>query len=193
MSHKNGSKLSHTKKNKIVTKTKKIQIVEHPRTQNITAYHTWSFFFWQVEVGLTDSQANLADEFTVSVKQRSVEQQYKDLLDLGKDRKDKLEESRKAFSLVREAGELGNWIVEKVSVVKLRNGCVAISIVLIHIFGSAAGQGYCRGASCQTINFAMSWSCLWEFQNFTRLWLLVYCKFVIFAVFSHVGLCKLHL
>ena len=65
-------------------------------------------------MGLTDSQANLADEFTVSVKQRSVEQQYKDLMDLGNERAGKLEESRKAYSLVREAGELGNWIVEKV-------------------------------------------------------------------------------
>ena len=83
-------------------------------------------FSSQVEVGLTDSQANLADEFTVSVKQRSVEQQYKDLLDLGKDRKDKLEESRKAFSLVREAGELGNWIVEKVSVVKFGNCAIEV-------------------------------------------------------------------
>ncbi|XP_067948494.1 spectrin alpha chain-like isoform X2 [Watersipora subatra] len=70
----------------------------------------------KVEMGLTDSQANLADEFTVSVKQRSVEQQYKDLLDLGNERTDKLEESRKAYSLVREAGELGNWIVEKFEV-----------------------------------------------------------------------------
>lgn len=70
--------------------------------------------FSQVDVGLTDSQANLADEFTVSVKQKNVEQQYTNLLDLGNERKDKLEESRKAYSLVREAGELGNWIVEKV-------------------------------------------------------------------------------
>jgi len=68
-----------------------------------------------VEVGLTDSQANLADEFTVSVKQRHVEQQYEDLLALGGERAVKLEESAKAYTLVREAGELGQWIVEKVS------------------------------------------------------------------------------
>lgn len=48
------------------------------------------------------------------MKQRNVEQQYADLLDLGNERAGKLEESRKAYSLVREAGELGNWIVEKV-------------------------------------------------------------------------------
>ena len=72
-------------------------------------------------MGLTDSQANLADEFTVSVKQRSVEQQYKDLMDLGNERAGKLEESRKAYSLVREAGELGNWIVEKVTVIVIQS------------------------------------------------------------------------
>lgn len=68
----------------------------------------------QLDVGLTDSQANLADEFTVSVKQKNVDQQYSDLLDLGQQRTDKLEESLKAYTLVREAGELGQWIVEKV-------------------------------------------------------------------------------
>lgn len=71
-------------------------------------------FLYQIDVGLTDSQANLADEFTVAVKQRNVEQQYKDLLDLGEQRSDKLKESLKAYTLVREAGELGQWIVDKV-------------------------------------------------------------------------------
>jgi len=69
----------------------------------------------KIETGLTDSQANLADEFTVAVKQRHVEQQYEDLLALGRERRDKLHESCKSYTLVREAGELAQWISEKVS------------------------------------------------------------------------------
>ena len=39
---------------------------------------------------------------------------YENLLELGQQRRQKLEESCKAFQLVREAGELAQWITDKV-------------------------------------------------------------------------------
>jgi len=39
---------------------------------------------------------------------------YENLLDLGRQRRQKLEEYHKAYQLVREAGELAHWITEKV-------------------------------------------------------------------------------
>lgn len=40
---------------------------------------------------------------------------YETLLELGRQRRQKLEESCKAYQLVREAGELSLWITDKVS------------------------------------------------------------------------------
>ena len=68
----------------------------------------------KIDSSLTASQNNLADEYTISVRQQQIENQYKNLLDLGKQRKEKLEESCKAYQLVREAGELAQWIADKV-------------------------------------------------------------------------------
>lgn len=68
----------------------------------------------KIDSNLTASQNNLADEYTISVRQQQIENQYKNLLDLGKQRKEKLEESCKAYQLVREAGELAQWIADKV-------------------------------------------------------------------------------
>ncbi len=42
---------------------------------------------------------------------------YQNLLDMGNQRREKLEESRKAYQLVREAGELAQWINDKETVV----------------------------------------------------------------------------
>ena len=42
---------------------------------------------------------------------------YQNLLDVGNQRREKLEESRKAYQLVREAGELAQWINDKETVV----------------------------------------------------------------------------
>ncbi|CAH1785763.1 unnamed protein product [Owenia fusiformis] len=67
----------------------------------------------KIDSGLTASQQNLVDEYTISVRQKQIEDQYKNLLDLGKQRREKLEESCKAYQLVREAGELTQWITEK--------------------------------------------------------------------------------
>ena len=46
---------------------------------------------------------------------------YENLLELGQQRRQKLEESCKAFQLVREAGELAQWITDKVRRVTSRN------------------------------------------------------------------------
>jgi len=70
----------------------------------------------KIDSNLTASQNNLVDEYTISVRQQQIENQYKNLLDLGKQRKEKLEESCKAYQLVREAGELAQWIADKVVV-----------------------------------------------------------------------------
>ena len=68
----------------------------------------------KIDSNLTASQSNLADEYTISVRQGQIEGQYKNLLDLGNQRKEKLDESCKAYQLVREAGELAQWIADKV-------------------------------------------------------------------------------
>ena len=70
----------------------------------------------KIDPGLTSSQSNLADEYTISVRQKQIDDQYANLLDLGRQRSEKLEESRKAYQLVREAGELAQWINDKESV-----------------------------------------------------------------------------
>ncbi|ESO09912.1 hypothetical protein HELRODRAFT_156368 [Helobdella robusta] len=72
----------------------------------------------KIDSNLTASQSNLADEYTISVRQGQIENQYKNLLDLGNQRKEKLDESCKAYQLVREAGELAQWIADKETVVK---------------------------------------------------------------------------
>ena len=68
----------------------------------------------KIDSTLTASQSNLADEYTISVRQNQINSQYKNLLDLGGQRKEKLGESCKAYQLVREAGELAQWIADKV-------------------------------------------------------------------------------
>lgn len=70
----------------------------------------------KIDSSLTASQSNLADEYTISVRQQQIGNQYGNLLDLGRQRKEKLEESCKAYQLVREAGELAQWIADKETV-----------------------------------------------------------------------------
>merc|ERR550519_3148852 len=60
----------------------------------------------KMDPGLSASQANLADEFTISVRQNQIENQYQKLLALGKTRKEKLDDALQGYNLVREAGEL---------------------------------------------------------------------------------------
>ncbi|KAL5013103.1 hypothetical protein ScPMuIL_011654 [Solemya velum] len=67
----------------------------------------------KLDPSLSASRNNLMDEFTISVRQNQIETQYANLLDLGNQRREKLQESCKAFQLVREAAELASWITEK--------------------------------------------------------------------------------
>ncbi|KAK3088368.1 hypothetical protein FSP39_018301 [Pinctada imbricata] len=70
----------------------------------------------KLDPSLSASRNNLMDEFTISVRQNQIETQYANLLDLGNQRREKLQESTKAFQLVREAAELAAWITEKENV-----------------------------------------------------------------------------
>ncbi|XP_067662527.1 spectrin alpha chain-like isoform X1 [Haliotis asinina] len=67
----------------------------------------------KLDPSLSASRNNLMDEFTISVRQNQIETQYANLLDLARQRHEKLGESVKAYQLVREAAELASWITEK--------------------------------------------------------------------------------
>ncbi|EEB17928.1 hypothetical protein Phum_PHUM493970 [Pediculus humanus corporis] len=66
-----------------------------------------------MEAGLTASQQNLADNSSIAARQNQIEGQYSHLLGLAKERQNKLDETVKAYVLVREAAELANWIKDK--------------------------------------------------------------------------------
>ncbi|EEB17271.1 Spectrin alpha chain, putative [Pediculus humanus corporis] len=67
----------------------------------------------KMEAGLTASQQNLADNSSIAARQNQIEGQYSHLLGLAKERQNKLDETVKAYVLVREAAELANWIKDK--------------------------------------------------------------------------------
>ncbi|XP_066902605.1 spectrin alpha chain isoform X4 [Halyomorpha halys] len=67
----------------------------------------------KMEAGLTASQQNLADGSSISARQAQIDGQYKNLLDMAKERQNKLNETVKAYVLVREAAELATWIKDK--------------------------------------------------------------------------------
>ncbi|XP_054158910.1 spectrin alpha chain-like isoform X2 [Oppia nitens] len=67
----------------------------------------------KVEAVLSASQQHLADQNSISNRQNQIESQYSNLLALGGERKAKLEESCKAYQLVREAAELAQWVKDK--------------------------------------------------------------------------------
>jgi spectrin alpha len=68
----------------------------------------------KMDAGLTASQQNLADSSSITARQHQIETQYSNLLSLAKERQNKLNETVKAYVLVREAAELGSWIKDKV-------------------------------------------------------------------------------
>ena len=68
----------------------------------------------KMEAGLTASQQNLADGSSISARQAQIDLKYKHLLDMAKERQNKLNETVKAYVLVREAAELATWIKDKV-------------------------------------------------------------------------------
>ncbi|XP_039289075.1 spectrin alpha chain-like isoform X4 [Nilaparvata lugens] len=67
----------------------------------------------KMEAGLTASQQNLADSSSIAARQNQIETQYDQLLALARERQNKLNETVKAYVLVREAAELATWIKEK--------------------------------------------------------------------------------
>ena len=67
----------------------------------------------KIEAALSASQQHLADQNSIGARQAQIESQYANVLALGSDRKSKLEESCKAYQLVREAAELAQWIKDK--------------------------------------------------------------------------------
>lgn len=67
----------------------------------------------KLDPSLSASRNNLMDEFTISVRQNQIETQYANLLDLANQRRENVQESNKAYQLVREAAELAAWITEK--------------------------------------------------------------------------------
>lgn len=68
----------------------------------------------KIDAPLTDSQTHLNDQpLTVAVQQQRLENQYKNLLQLGRDRRERLQDSVQAYQLVREANDLHQWVVEK--------------------------------------------------------------------------------
>ncbi|XP_072386610.1 spectrin alpha chain isoform X2 [Diabrotica undecimpunctata] len=67
----------------------------------------------KVDAGLTASQQNLLDSNSISARQNQINQQYDRLLQLANERRTKLDETVKAYVLVREAAELAGWIKDK--------------------------------------------------------------------------------
>ncbi|XP_053988880.1 spectrin alpha chain isoform X1 [Hylaeus anthracinus] len=66
------------------------------------------------EAGLSASQQNLArEQSSIAARQSQIEGQYDDLLRLARERQNKLNETAKAYVLVREAAELATWIKDK--------------------------------------------------------------------------------
>ncbi|CAG0916965.1 unnamed protein product [Notodromas monacha] len=67
----------------------------------------------KVEAVLTASQQNLAEKSSISARQNQIEGQYEDLMRKAYERQKRLQETVKAYALVREASELGQWIKDK--------------------------------------------------------------------------------
>ncbi|KAK0179706.1 hypothetical protein PV327_005434 [Microctonus hyperodae] len=66
------------------------------------------------EAGLSASQQNLArEQSSIAARQAQIQGQYDDLLHLAHERQNKLNETAKAYVLVREAAELATWIKDK--------------------------------------------------------------------------------
>lgn len=59
------------------------------------------------------SQQNLSETYNIPHRQRQIEELYNYLLDLGRQKLAKLEDSVKAYQVVREAADLTQWIKDK--------------------------------------------------------------------------------
>ncbi|XP_055377124.1 spectrin alpha chain isoform X3 [Condylostylus longicornis] len=67
----------------------------------------------KIEAGLSASQQNLVDGHSISKRQSQINSQYDNLLALARERQNKLNETVKAYVLVREAADLAAWIKDK--------------------------------------------------------------------------------
>ncbi|BFZ06026.1 hypothetical protein BsWGS_09066 [Bradybaena similaris] len=67
----------------------------------------------RLDPSLSSSRNNLMDDFTISARHNQIETQYAKLLDLAKQRCENVQESCRAYQLVREAADLASWITEK--------------------------------------------------------------------------------
>ena len=67
----------------------------------------------KIDPSLTASQQHLAESSSVGARQAQIEKQYESLMNLAKDRAKRLNETCKAYELVRDAAELSNWIKAK--------------------------------------------------------------------------------
>lgn len=63
--------------------------------------------------GLSASQQNLVDGYSIGKRQSQINTQYDNLLAQARERQNRLNETVKAYVLVREASDLTNWIKDK--------------------------------------------------------------------------------
>lgn len=75
----------------------------------------------RVEAPLSASQQALVSQSSINSRQNQIEGQYDNLLAIGRQRKEKLEEACRAYQLVREAAELAQWIKEKEQVATVQH------------------------------------------------------------------------
>lgn len=67
----------------------------------------------KIDAGLSASQQNLVDGHSIAKRQSQINSQYDNLLALARERQNKLNETTKAYVLVREAADLSAWIRDK--------------------------------------------------------------------------------
>ena len=67
----------------------------------------------KIDPGLTASQQQLVDSSSVGARMVQIDKLYDNLIELGTQRRKRLEETCQAYKLVREAQELSNWIKTK--------------------------------------------------------------------------------
>ena len=90
----------------------------------------------KMEAGLTASQQNLAESSSISARQNQIESQYEQLLGKAQERQNKLNETVKAYVLVREAAELATWIKDKVFNNNFCNYLFSVDLVEVHPYNN---------------------------------------------------------
>lgn len=67
----------------------------------------------KTEIAMPADKDNIKDPNSIPSRQKQVEKRYADLLELGRRRKNKLEDTCKALQMTRKAAELAQWIKDK--------------------------------------------------------------------------------